>query len=49
MPGEPDLAPSHWKKDAMIDLTEAPPANYKAILSGASGNLSLNRLDFFNR
>ena len=49
MPGEPDLAPSHRKKDAMIDLTEAHSANYTAILSGTSGDLSIYSLDLFNK
>ena len=47
--GNPTLRQATGKKDAMIDLTEAHLANYIAISSGSSGNLSLYSLDIFNR
>ena len=41
MPGEPEHAPSHWKKVAMIDLTKPLSANNRSISSNLAGTFPI--------
>ena len=49
MPGEPEHAPSHRKKVAMIDLTKPLSANHRVICALVSGHLPPYRLNFVNK